>query len=407
MRVAMTGYGAVTPLGVDVSTLWSGLIEGRSGVRELDALDQVWARLPVRVAAPVTADLEETLGRVRARKLDRSQQLALIAADEAWRDAGLGDVDPDRLAVAVGTGVGGVQTLLDQDDLLESDGARRVSPRAVPMLMPNGASAQISIAYTAKAGVFTPTSACASGAEAIALGARLIQDGDADVVIAGGVEAAITPLTLAGFAQSQALAKPDGGPADRLSRPFDTDRRGFVLGEGAGIVILESESHVAARTGRVRTWLAGWGISSDAYHITGTEPGGLGQVRAIRKALAVGGLTVNDIEHVNAHATGTIIGDRAEAQALRDVFGEEMNVTAPKGALGHLVGGAGALEAIITARTIESGIIPPTANLQHIDPEVHLDIVRETRRTPVRGAISNSFGFGGQNVTLAICAASN
>ena len=405
MRIAMTGYGAVTPLGLGVDALWSGLVEGRSGVRELERLDVAWADLPVRVAAPVTADLEAALGGVRARRLDRSQQMALIATDEAWRDSGLRDCDPERLAVSVGTGVGGVQTLLDQDDVLESRGPRRVSPRTVPMLMPNGASAQISIEYAAKAGVFTPASACASGAEAIALGARLIRDGDADVVIAGGVEAAITPLTLAGFAQAQALAKPDGGPPERLSRPFDAERRGFVLGEGAGIVILESETHAAARGGRVHAWLAGWGITSDAHHITGTEPSGTGQIRAIHKALTVGGLTTNDVDHVNAHATGTIIGDRAEAQALRTVFGESMNVTAPKGALGHLVGGAGALEAIITARTIESDVIPATANLQNIDPEIHLDVVSETRRKSVRSAVSNSFGFGGQNVTLAMCAA--
>ena len=285
MRIAMTGYGAVTPLGDDVEALWQGLVTGRSGVRELDRLDDTWNDLPVRVAAPVTTDLEAALGRVRAKKLDRSQQMALIAADEAWRDADVRDCDPERLAVTVGTGIGGVQTLLAQDDILENSGPRRVSPRAVPMLMANGATAQISLEYMAKAGVFTPASACASGAEAITMGARLIQCGDADVVIAGGVEAAIAPLTLAGFAQAQALAKPDGGPVDRLSRPFDIDRRGFVLGEGAGVVILESENHVVARGGRVHAWLAGWGITSDAYHITGTEPGGFSQIRAIRRHL--------------------------------------------------------------------------------------------------------------------------
>ncbi len=405
MRIAMTGYGAVTPLGAHVEALWSGLLHGRSGICELDGLGDTWASLPVRVAAPVTTDLEVVLSRVRARQLDRSQQLALAATREAWLDAGLCDIDPERLAVAVGTGVGGVETLLEQDDVLESRGARRVSPRAVPMLMPNGASAQISIEYSAKAGVYTPSSACASGAEAIALGARLIEAGEADAVIAGGVEAAITPLTLAGFAQAQALAKPDGGDVTCLSRPFDANRRGFVLGEGAGIVILESERHAAARGARVHAWLAGWGITADAHHITGTEPSGHGQVRAIRKALTVGDLTVNDIDHVNAHATGTVVGDRAEAQALVEVFGEDINVTAPKGSLGHLVGGAGAVEAIITARTIESGIIPATANLQSIDPEIHLDVVTEALRTRVGAAVSNSFGFGGQNVTLAICSA--
>lgn len=404
MRIAMTGYGAVTPLGDDVEALWQGLVTGRSGVRELDRLDDTWNDLPVRVAAPVTTDLEAALGRVRAKKLDRSQQMALIAADEAWRDADVRDCDPERLAVTVGTGIGGVQTLLAQDDILENSGPRRVSPRAVPMLMANGATAQISLEYMAKAGVFTPASACASGAEAITMGARLIQCGDADVVIAGGVEAAIAPLTLAGFAQAQALAKPDGGPVDRLSRPFDIDRRGFVLGEGAGVVILESENHVVARGGRVHAWLAGWGITSDAYHITGTEPGGFSQIRAIRKALAISDLSTSDIDHVNAHATGTRVGDRTEAQALFEVFGDNVSVTAPKGALGHLIAGAGALEAIITAKTVESGVIPATANLQRMDPEVCLDVVQETRQMSVRSAVSNSFGFGGQNVTLAFSA---
>lgn len=404
MRIAMTGYGAVTPLGDDVEALWQGLVTGRSGVRELDRLDDTWNDLPVRVAAPVTTDLEAALGRVRAKKLDRSQQMALIAADEAWRDADVRDCDPERLAVTVGTGIGGVQTLLAQDDILENSGPRRVSPRAVPMLMANGATAQISLEYMAKAGVFTPASACASGAEAITMGARLIQCGDADVVIAGGVEAAIAPLTLAGFAQAQALAKPDGGPVDRLSRPFDIDRQGFVLGEGAGVVILESENHVVARGGRVHAWLAGWGITSDAYHITGTEPGGFSQIRAIRKALAISDLSTSDIDHVNAHATGTRVGDRTEAQALFEVFGDNVSVTAPKGALGHLIAGAGALEAIITAKTVESGVIPATANLQRMDPEVCLDVVQETRHMSVRSAVSNSFGFGGQNVTLAFSA---
>ncbi len=405
MRVAMTGYGAVTSLGSGVEDLWSGMIEGRSGVCELGEVDDLWRDLPVRIAAPVTVDLEADLGRVRMRQLDRNAQLALVATAEAWGDAGRPEPDPDRLAVVIGTGIGGVQTLLEQDDTLESRGPRRVSPRSVPMLMPNAASAQISIEYGARAGTFTTASACASGAEAIAMGARLIRDDDADVVIAGGVEAAITALTMAGFAQAQALAKPDGA-ADELSRPFDRERRGFVLGEGSGIVILESEAHAAARGAHVHAWLAGWGVTSDAYHITGADPDGGGQVRAMRKALSLGGLGAADVGHVNAHATGTTIGDRAEANAIFQVFGEDVNVTGPKGALGHLVGGAGAVEAIITARTIETGIVPATRNLREVDPDIHLDIVSVApRHTPVDAAVSNSFGFGGQNVTLMLHAA--
>lgn len=402
MRIAVTGYGALTALGDGVEALWSGLLEGRSGARLLDEAGGAWAELPVRIAAPVTADLEAALGRPRARRLDRSQQLAIIAGGEAWRDAGSPQADPERLAVVVGTGIGGVGTLLEQDDVLEQRGPRRVSPRTVPMLMANGASAQLSIEYGARAGTYTTAAACASGAEAIAMAARLIRDDDADIVIAGGVEAAITPLTLAGFAQAQALAKPDG-PPEGLSRPFAVDRRGFVLGEGAGFVILEREDRAAARGARIRARLDGWGVTADAYHITGTEPGGAGQVRAMRKALAKAGLAAGDIDHVNAHATGTAVGDRAEADAVFEVFGDRVPVTAPKGALGHLVGAAGAVEAIIAIRSLETGLVPATRNLRELDPEIRLDVVAsEPRREPVRAVLSNSFGFGGQNVSLVL-----
>jgi 3-oxoacyl-[acyl-carrier-protein] synthase II len=406
VRIIVTGYGAVTPLGAGVDALWAGLVEGRSGVCELAAEGPVWEALPVRVAAPVTVDLEAPFGRVRARQLDRGQQLALLAAAEAWDDAGRPEVEPERLAVVVGTGVGGVRTLLDQDDVLEGAGPRRVSPRAVPMLMPNGAAAQISIEYAARAGTYTTASACASGAEAMALAARLIRDGDADVVIAGGVEAAVHPLTLAAFAQAQALAKPDG-PAENLSRPFDRNRRGFVLGEGAGLVVLEREDHAVARGARRRAVLAGWAVTSDAFHITAAEPEGRGQARAIRRALATAGLGPGDVDHVNAHATGTTIGDRAEAAAIRAALaGATPAVTAPKGAIGHLVGAAGAVEAIVAVRSVEAGVVPPTRNLRDPDPEIDLDVaVGAPRHMPVRAALTNSFGFGGQNVTLALTAA--
>lgn len=403
MRIVMTGFGAMTPLGAGVEALWAGLLDGRSGVRDLSGQGPRWAELPVAVGAPVEVDLSEALGRVRARQLDRSQQLALLAAAEAWADAGQPEVDPERLAVVVGTGIGGVTTLLDQDDVLEQQGARRVSPRTVPMLMPNGAAAQISIEYNAQAGTFTPVSACSAGAEAIATGARMIRDGDADVVIAGGVEAAMAPLTLAAFAQSQAVAKPNGGPVEALSRPFDRDRHGFVLGEGAGIVVLEREDHARARGARIRARLAGWGITSDAHHITAPEPTGRGQIRALRKALALAELSPDDIDHINAHATGTSVGDRAEALMLQQVLGTRPAVFAPKGNLGHLVGAAGAVEAIITALSVESGIVPATLNFGAADDGVDLDIVSGAARSArIAAAVSNSFGFGGQNVTLAI-----
>ncbi|MCI1749475.1 MAG: beta-ketoacyl-[acyl-carrier-protein] synthase family protein [Acidipropionibacterium sp.] len=400
MQISITGYGAVTSFGLGVDALWSGLLEGRSGARDLEG--PVWEGLPVRIAAPVTADLEAELGHPKARQLDRSQQLALIAAAEAWRDAGSPEVEPERLAVAVGTGIGGVNTLLGQDDVLESRGARRVSPRAVPMLMPNGAAAQLSIEYGAKAGAFTPVSACASGAEAITMAARLIACDEADVVIAGGTESAVVPLTMASFAQATALARPDGDPAT-VSRPFSADRRGFLLGEGAGIVILERADHAAARRARAHAELAGWAVTSDAYHITATEPSGAQQVRAIRGSLRRAGLSPSDVDHVNAHATGTPVGDLSEATAIEEVLGTGVSVTAPKSAIGHLFGGAGAVETIIAVKTIEDGVIPATLNLDEPDPQIHVDVVSGTpRRQEVRVALNNSFGFGGQNVTLAL-----
>lgn len=403
MRVVITGYGAVTPLGNGVEALWSGLLEGRSGIAELPAEGGLWDVLPVRVGAAVPFDVVATLGAVKARRVDRSQQFALLAAQEAWDGAGAPEVDGDRFAVVVGTGIGGVETLLTQDDVLEASGARRVSPRAVPMLMPNGASAQVSIEFGARAGTFTTASACASGAEAIAMGARLIREGDADIVIAGGVEAAVTPLTMAAFAQSQALAKPDELPVDRLSRPFDVTRHGFVLGEGAGLVVLESEAHAAARGARARVVLGGFGVTSDAFHITATEPDGRGQARAMAKAMRMAELEPTDIVHVNAHATSTPVGDVSEAASVRAAIGEHVTVTAPKSAIGHLVGGAGAVEAIIAAKSVETGLVPPTRNLTEIDPEIGLDVVTGApREGAVPAAISNSFGFGGQNVSLAL-----
>lgn len=402
MRIAMTGYGAVTPFGLGADTLWSGLVGGRSGARELEG--DTWDGLPVRVAAPVTEDLEAVLGHPKARQLDRSQQFAMVAAREAWADAGAPDVDPERLAVVIGTGIGGVTTLLDQDDILESRGARRVSPRAVPMLMPNGAAAQVSIEYHAQAGAYTTVSACASGAEAITMGARLIASGEADVVIAGGTEAAVAPLTMAAFAQATALARDDGDP-ERISRPFCADRHGFLLGEGAGIVILERAEHAAARQAHTRARLAGWAVTSDAYHITATEPTGAQQVRAIRTALTHAGLSPADVGLVNAHATSTPVGDLSEASAVETILGDDVPVTAPKGAIGHLLGGAGAVETIATIRSIETGIIPPTLNLTEQDPRIHINVVHGSAlHRPVGAALNNSFGFGGQNVTLAMTA---
>ncbi|WP_159577222.1 beta-ketoacyl-[acyl-carrier-protein] synthase family protein [Microbacterium sp. 8M] len=400
--VVVTGLGAITPLGGDVPSTWDALLEGRSGIRG-DVLagteDAVLSAVP---AGTMAVDPATLLPAVQAKRLDRSQQAALAAAAEAWADAGAPAVDPDRLASAIGTGIGGVETLLREDDVLEQSGARRVSPRTVPMLMPNAAAALVSIAYDARAGAYTPVSACSSGAEAIAMGARLIRAGEADVVIAGGTEAAITPLTIAGFKQARSLSHHAGDPAS-ASRPFAADRSGFVLGEGAAILVLESAAHAAARGARVHAVIAGAGIAADAHHLTAPAPDGSGQASAMRKALAQAGLSPAAVAHVNAHATGTPVGDTAEALAIREVFGR-IPVTAPKASLGHLFGAAGAIEALISVLSVEHGVIPPTRNLtpETIDPEVGLDVVTERRDAPQRAVLSNSFGFGGQNVSLVI-----
>ncbi|MGW4158546.1 beta-ketoacyl-[acyl-carrier-protein] synthase family protein [Streptomyces sp. NPDC004788] len=400
-EVVVTGLGAITPLGGDVESTWKALLAGESGIRAGALPDH-----EDTVAGTLATDPAAALPPARARRLDRSQQAALVAAAEAWADAGAPAVDPDRLTSAIGTGIGGVRTLLEQDDVLETSGTRRVSPRTVPMLMPNAAAALISIEYGARAGVYTPVSACSSGAEAIALGARLIRAGEADVVIAGGTEAAITPITVAGFAQAQALSRHTAEPAS-ASRPFAADRSGFVLGEGAAVVVLESAEHAAARGGRVHAVLAGAGIAADAHHITAPAPDGSGQITAMRKALTQAGLTPGQISHINAHATGTPVGDAAEARAIGEVFGPGATVTAPKAALGHLFGAAGAIEALVAVLSVKHGVIPPTRNLTTagVDPDIDLDVVAERRDTPQEAVLSNSFGFGGQNVSLIVTGA--
>ncbi|MGW4687923.1 beta-ketoacyl-[acyl-carrier-protein] synthase family protein [Streptomyces sp. NPDC004244] len=404
-EVVVTGLGAITPLGKDVESTWNALLAGGSGIRGGVLPGHQDVGLPDVVAGMMAADPADSLSPVRARRLDRSQQAALVAAAEAWADAGAPRVGPDRLASAIGTGIGGVHTLLREDDVLEAAGTRRVSPRTVPMLMPNAAAALISIEYGAQAGVYTPVSACSSGAEAIALGVRLIRAGEADVVIAGGTEAAITPITVAGFVQAQALSRYTAEPAS-ASRPFAADRSGFVLGEGAAVVVLESAEHAAARGARVRAVLAGAGIAADAHHITAPATDGSGQIAAMRKALAQAGLAPEQIAHVNAHATGTQVGDVAEARAIGKVFGCA-TVTAPKAALGHLFGAAGAIEALIAVLSVEHGIVPPTRNLatSGIGPDIELDVVTERRDAPQEAVLSNSFGFGGQNVSLVVTGA--
>ncbi|MFY1637161.1 beta-ketoacyl-ACP synthase II [Solwaraspora sp. WMMB335] len=398
--VVVTGIGATTPLGGDVASTWDAMLNGRSGV---GALTQDWAaQLPVRIAAQLEVEPAQRLDRVKLRRLDRSEAIALIAADEAWADAGLADagVDPERLGVSVGSGIGGALTLLAQDDILEASGPRRVSPHTVPMLMPNGPAAWVGLELGAQAGVHSVASACATGAEAIALGLDMIRSGRADVVVAGGTEAVIHGLPIAGFASMRAMSTRNDDP-EHASRPWDTARDGFVLGEGCGIVVLERADHAAARGARIYARLAGAGLTSDGYDIVQPDPQGRGAARAIRLALADAAVSGTDIVHVNAHATSTPVGDLAELVALRAAIGGHPVLTATKSMTGHLLGAAGAVESIATILAIHDSVVPPTINLDDPDEKLDLDVVaHKPRPLDIPAAVNNSFGFGGHNVAL-------
>ncbi|BAJ28314.1 MULTISPECIES: beta-ketoacyl-ACP synthase II [Kitasatospora] len=411
--VVVTGIGAFTPLGGDAATFWEGLLAGRSGVR---ALTEEWAAdLPVRIAARVAVEPGEILPRPLARKLDRSAQFALIAAREAWKDAGYqapatdesNALAPERLGAVIASGIGGVTTLLDQYDVLKEQGVRKVSPHTVPMLMPNSPAANVGLEVGARAGVHTPVSACASGAEAIGYAIEMIRTGRADVVVAGGTEAAIHPLPIVAFSNMMAMSKNNDDP-QHASRPYDKGRDGFVLGEGAGVVVLESAEHAAARGARVYCEAVGQGLSSDAHHIAQPEPTGAGVARAIDDLFARNELDRSEVVHVNAHATSTPQGDTAEIKALRRTLGEHLDhvaISATKSMTGHLLGGAGGIETVATVLALYNRIAPPTVNVVDLDDDIDADIVRdEARKLPVEGriaALNNSFGFGGHNVVLA------
>ena len=405
-RVVVTGLGTSSPVGGDVASTWAALLAGTSGVRPIEA---DWVEdLPVKIAASAAVDPASVLDRVKARRLDRSAQLAMVAAMEAWADAGLADtegVDPERLGVAVASGIGGVNTLLSNYDTLKEKGPRRVSPLAVPMLMPNAPAANISLYVGAKAGVHTPVSACASGNEGIALALDQIRLGRADVVVAGGTEAAIHPLPMAAFANMMALSKNDGDPTT-VSRPWDTGRDGFVLGEGAGILVLEEYEHAKARGATIYAEVLGAGITNDAHDIAQPDPEGRGGTRAIKRALEDSGIAPSDVAHVNAHATSTPQGDVAEGLMIHATLGkyaDEVVVTSTKSMTGHLLGGAGALESIATILALRDRMAPPTINLDNLDPLVELDIPTTARklRSGDMAALNNSFGFGGANVAVA------
>ena len=401
--VAVTGLGAVTPLGGTAAELWEGLLAERSGAR---LLTEPWAEsLPVRLAAPAAIDPAERLDRVQARRLDRSSQLALVAAREAWDDAGRPDVAPERIAVVIGTGVGGITALLASYEAMSAKGPRGVGPLSVPMLMANGPAATLSLELSARAGVHTPVSACSSGAEAIALALDLLRLDRADVVVCGGTEAAIAALPMAGFAAMRALSTREDEP-DRASRPFDKARDGFLMGEGAGVLVLERIPDARARGARVYAELAGAGITSDAHHIAAPDPTGSGAARSVTLALRDASAAPSDVHHVNAHATSTPAGDVAECAALRLAFGADVDgvaVTATKSMTGHLLGAAGAVEAIATVLSLHHRTVPVIRNLDDPDDEVALDLVRAVPRPlPAESvAVSTSFGFGGHDVALA------
>ena len=404
-KVVVTGIGATTPLGGDSKTTWQNLLAGKSGI---STLEQDWVakhELPVTFAGQAKTPASDILTVQEAKRLDPSSQFALIAAREAWADAGAPEVNPERLAVDYATGIGGVWTLLDAYDVLKERGPRRVLPMTVPMLMPNGPAAAIGMDISARAGVRTAVSACASGTEAIANAFNRIRNGDVDVVVAGGSEAAIHPLPIAAFAAMQALSKRNDAP-EKASRPYDVDRDGFVMGEGGGALVLESEEHALARGARIYAEVVGASVTSDAYHITAPDPEGSAAARAMIGAIEQSGSRLEDVAHINAHATSTPVGDVAEYNALKRVFGNHLSkiaVSATKSSTGHLLGGAGAIEAIFTILALHERTAPPTINLDNPDPEIQLDVVTSPRKLEGSNilAISNSFGFGGHNAVVA------
>jgi 3-oxoacyl-[acyl-carrier-protein] synthase II len=404
-KVVVTGIGATTPLGGDSKTTWENLLAGKSGI---STLTQEWVakhELPVTFAGQAMTPASEMLTLQEGKRLDPSSQFALIAAREAWADAGSPEVNPERLAVEYATGIGGVWTLLDAYDVLKERGPRRVLPMTVPMLMPNGPAAAIGMDISARAGVRTAVSACASGTEAIANAFNRIRSGEVDVVVAGGSEAAIHPLPIASFAAMQALSKRNDAP-EKASRPYDVDRDGFVMAEGGGALVLESEEHALARGAKIYAEVVGASVTSDAYHITAPDPEGSAAARAMLGALEQSGSTIQDVVHINAHATSTPVGDVAEYNALKRVFGDHLPkiaVSATKSSTGHLLGGAGAIEAIFTVLALHERTAPPTINLDNPDPAIQLDVVTSPRKLEGSNilAISNSFGFGGHNAVVA------
>lgn len=407
-RVVVTGLGTVNPLGADVPTTWEAALAGTSTAHTLDNDWRERYGLAVDFACTVDLDPFEVLARPEAKKLDPSGQYSLIAAREAWKDAGTPEVPGERLGVVIGTGIGGVWTILDQWDVVRDRGARRVNPFTVPMLMANSSTAHVEIELGAKAGAHTPVSACASGAEAVANALDMIRSGRADVVMAGGTEACVHPLPLAGFANMRALSTRVDDP-EHASRPYDVDRDGFVLGEGAAMLVLESEEHAKARGARIYAYVSGRGMASDAHHIA--APSTDGQSRAIREAVTDAGITASDVVHVNAHGTSTPLGDIGELEAVSlalDGQTDQLVVTSTKSMTGHLLGGAGALESVFSVLAAHHRVSPPTINIENLDPATPLDVAVNAPRDLPSGDIAvlnNAFGFGGHDVAVVFTSA--
>lgn len=404
-KIVVTGIGATSPLGGTAPESWKALLDGESGIHSLEHDWVARHELPVTFAGEAKVRPEEVLERVEYKRLDPSSQFALISAREAWADAGAPDVDPVRVGVDYSTGIGGLWTLLDAWDTLREKGPRRILPMTIPMLMPNAAAAAISMSIPSRAFARTDVSACASSTEAIANAFDHLQAGMADVVIAGGTEAVVHPLPIAAFAAMQALSKRNDSP-ETASRPYDVSRDGFVLGEGAATIVLETEEHALARGARIYAELAGGSVTSDSFHITAPDPEGNAAARAMKEAIEHAEASVTDVVHINAHATSTPVGDIAEYNALKRVFGDHLPniaVSATKAATGHLLGGTGALEAIFTILALHERTAPPTINLTEQDPEIELDVVTSPRPFGDGDllALSNSFGFGGHNAVAA------
>jgi beta-ketoacyl ACP synthase len=402
-NVVVTGYAMTTALATDAEGTWKRLLDGESGIRTLTDPFVEQYDLPVRIGGHLLEDFDGELTRIELRRLSYLQKMATVISRRAWDHAGAPEVDTRRLMVSIGTGMGSSEELLYAYEALRAKGLKAVSPLAVQMYMPNSPAAAVGLERKAKAGVITPISACASGSEAIANAWRNIVLGEADMAICGGVETKIEAVPIAGFAQMRIVLSTTNDDPAGACRPFDRDRNGFVFGEGAALLIIETEEHARARGANIVARLMGAAVTSDGYHIVAPDPTGDQAGHAMTRAIQLAGLTPKDIDHVNAHATGTSVGDVAEGKAINNAMGSNKPaVYAPKSALGHSVGAVGAVESILTVMALRDGLIPPTLNLRNLDPEIDLDVVAgEPRQGNFNYAISNSFGFGGHNVALA------